>query len=57
MEPVREMLDSAQADQAIKALNGANLDGRALNVNEAPPKPQSGEGSSHGGNQRERSPW
>jgi cold-inducible RNA-binding protein len=37
-----EMSDSSQADQAIAALNGAELDGRALNVNEARPKPQGG---------------
>jgi len=45
-----EMSDSAQADQAINALNGANVDGRALNVNEARPKPQGGGGGfSRGG--------
>jgi RNA recognition motif-containing protein len=33
-----EMSDSAQAERAITALNGAQLDGRALNVNEAKPK-------------------
>lgn len=55
-----EMSDSAQADQAINALNGANVDGRALNVNEARPKPQGGGGfsrgggSSRGGGQRQR---
>jgi hypothetical protein len=48
------MPDSAQADQAIKALNGADLDGRALNVNEARPKPQGGGGYPRGGNQRSR---
>ena len=37
-----EMTDSAEADRAIAALNGADLDGRALNVNEARPKPQGG---------------
>jgi RNA recognition motif-containing protein len=57
-----EMADSTQADQAIKALNGADLDGRSLNVKEARPKPQSGGGFSRGGysrggNQRERSRW
>lgn len=57
-----EMSDAAQADQAINALNGADLDGRALNVNEARPKPQGGGGSrdggySRGGNQRQRSRW
>ena len=33
-----EMSDGAAADQAIAALNGTELDGRALNVNEARPK-------------------
>jgi len=44
-----EMSDSAQADQAIAALNGANVEGRALNVNEARPKPQGGGGRGFGG--------
>ena len=59
-----EMSDSAQADQAIKALNGMEVDGRALNVNEARPKPQGGGGFSRGGggysrggNQRQRPRW
>jgi cold-inducible RNA-binding protein len=39
-----EMSDSSQADQAIAALNGADFEGRALNVNEARPKPQGGGG-------------
>ena len=43
-----EMSDSRQADEAIAALNGANLDGRTLNVNEARPKPQGGGGFSRG---------
>lgn len=34
-----EMSNSAQADQAITALNGTELSGRSLNVNEARPKP------------------
>lgn len=33
-----EMADSGEADRAIAALNGTNLGGRALNVNEARPK-------------------
>jgi cold-inducible RNA-binding protein len=33
-----EMADSNEAAKAISALNGAQLDGRALNVNEARPK-------------------
>jgi len=39
-----EMTDSAEADRAIAALNGVDLDGRALNINEARPKPQGGGG-------------
>src|SRR5260370_10387408 len=34
-----EMTNTNEADQAINALNGTNLGERALNVNEAPPKP------------------
>lgn len=45
-----EMSDSAQADRAITALNGAQLDGRALNVNEARPK---GGGDRSGGFRRD----
>jgi RNA recognition motif-containing protein len=59
-----EMSDSSQADQAIQSLNGADVDGRALNVNEARPKPQGGGGGysrgggmSRGGNQRQRPRW
>lgn len=39
-----EMSDPQQADQAIAALNGANFEGRALNVNEARPKLAGGSG-------------
>jgi cold-inducible RNA-binding protein len=46
-----EMTDSSEADRAIAALNGTNLDGRALNINEARPKPQSG-GRGFGGSSR-----
>jgi cold-inducible RNA-binding protein len=35
-----EMADSTAAQNAIAGLNGAELHGRALNVNEARPKPQ-----------------
>jgi RNA recognition motif-containing protein len=44
-----EMADAAQADQAIAALNGHNLDGRALSVNEARPKGEGGGGRGFGG--------
>jgi RNA recognition motif-containing protein len=36
------MSDAAEADRAIAALNGKELDGRALNINEARPKTQGG---------------
>lgn len=53
-----EMTDSNEADQAIAALNGVNLDGRTLNVNEARPKPEGGRGGfsrgPHGGGGRQR---
>ena len=39
-----EMENESEADQAIQALNGYTLDGRALNVNEARPKPDRGFG-------------
>jgi RNA recognition motif-containing protein len=45
-----EMADDEGAAQAIAALNGKELDGRALNVNEARPKPErSGGGGGRGG--------
>jgi RNA recognition motif-containing protein len=37
-----EMENDAEAAQAITALNGYTMDGRALNVNEARPKPDRG---------------
>ena len=37
-----EMTNRSEADSAISQLNGAELNGRALNVNEARPKPQGG---------------
>ena len=57
-----EMSDSAQADEAIKALNGTELDGRALNVNEARPKAEGGRGGfsrgpQGGGRQRREPRW
>ena len=45
-----EMENEGEADQAISAINGYTLDGRALNVNEArPPENRSG-GRGFGGN-------
>ena len=48
-----EMTDSGEADRAIAGLNGTNLGGRALNVNEARAKEDRGGG---GGGRERRSP-
>ena len=37
-----EMTDSGEAEKAIAALNGTELGGRALNINEASPKTDKG---------------
>jgi RNA recognition motif-containing protein len=37
-----EMSNSAEGDRAIAAVNGHEIGGRALNVNEAKPKSESG---------------
>jgi RNA recognition motif-containing protein len=42
-----EMSDAREAETAISQLNGTELNGRAMNVNEARPKPAGGSG--HGG--------
>lgn len=47
-----EMSDNAQGDKAIAALNGTDLDGRTLNVNEARPKEDRGGGGGFGGQRR-----
>jgi RNA recognition motif-containing protein len=53
-----EMSDSAQADQAIAALNGTELEGRALTVNEARPSSGGGRGGSRqGGGGQRRQRW
>ena len=44
-----EMSGNADADRAISALNGKDLDGRALNVNEARPKEDRGGGGGNRG--------
>jgi RNA recognition motif-containing protein len=48
-----EMANDGEAERAITALNGTNLSGRALNVNEARPKtergPRPGGGAGGGG--------
>jgi cold-inducible RNA-binding protein len=45
-----EMTDKSAAETAISQLNGSDMNGRALNVNEARPKPQGGGGGGYGGN-------
>ena len=49
-----EMANSQEADQAIAAVNGANLSGRALNVNEARPKADRAGGGGYGDAPRQR---
>jgi RNA recognition motif-containing protein len=44
-----EMSANAEADRAIAELNGRDLDGRALNVNEARPKAERSGGGGGGG--------
>ena len=44
-----EMENENEANQAISALNGYNMEGRTLNVNEARPKPDRGFGGGPGG--------
>ena len=60
-----EMSDQQGAQAAISQLNGAELRGRAMNVNEARPKPTGGgggygasrNGSGYGGNRRREPRW
>ena len=44
-----EMSNTEEADRAIAALNGADFEGRALNVNEARPKVHAGGSRGNGG--------
>ena len=44
-----EMPNDQEADAAINALNGANLDGRTLTVNEARPREDRGDRGGGGG--------
>jgi cold-inducible RNA-binding protein len=44
-----EMTNKGEAEAAINALNGAELRGRTMNVNEARPKPAGGGGGYGGG--------
>jgi cold-inducible RNA-binding protein len=53
-----EMSVNADADRAIAELNGRELDGRALNVNEARPKTdRAGSGGGGGGHRRNNNRW
>lgn len=55
-----EMTESQAAQTAISQLNGAELHGRTLNVNEARPKPTGGGGgrrNDSGGNRGRGSRW
>lgn len=45
-----EMTEAGEAQNAITGLNGAQLNGRALNVNEARPKGSGGGGGGFGNN-------
>ncbi len=47
-----EMPDQQEAETAIQQLNGAEMNGRALNVNEARPKPAGGGFGGGGGRGR-----
>jgi RNA recognition motif-containing protein len=51
-----EMPNRAEADAAIRSLNGTDLMGRALRVNESQPKPRDdrGGGGGGGGGRRDR---
>jgi cold-inducible RNA-binding protein len=44
-----EMANRNEAETAISVLNGSELNGRTLNVNEARPKPQGGSAGGGGG--------
>jgi len=48
-----EMATDAEAQRAIAAVNGKELSGRKLNVNEARPKADRASGGRPGGNRRE----
>ena len=50
-----EMANAEEGDKAIAALNGSQVGGRTLNVNEARPKPERSGGGGGGGRGRERS--
>ena len=52
-----EMRNDGEGNSAIAAINGRNMDGRALNVNEAKPKENRGGGGAYRGNGGGRQRW
>ena len=52
-----EMTNANEADQAIAGLNGTDLGGRALNVNEARPKVDRAGGGAGGPRERRAARW
>jgi len=52
-----EMSSNSDADRAISELNGRELGGRAMNVNEARPKTERSGGGGGGGGQRRNNRW
>jgi len=57
-----EMTNDAEGDRAIAALNGTDLDGRTLTINEARPKADRGSGGggyrgNSGGGGRQNNRW
>lgn len=47
-----EMAEKAEAEAAINGLNGKDMNGRPLRVNEARPRPEGGRGGGAGGGNR-----
>ena|SRR5260370_41023040 len=52
-----EMTNRKEAESAMNGLNGSEFHGRALNVNEARPKPERDFGGGGGRNQRRGPRW
>jgi cold-inducible RNA-binding protein len=47
-----EMTNASEAESAIRSLNGSDLGGRNINVNEARPREEGGRGGNRGGGGR-----
>jgi RNA recognition motif-containing protein len=52
-----EMTEKRDAETAISQLNGAELNGRAMTVNEARPKPEGGRSGGFAGNRSRGQRW